>query len=105
MEELFISTPTAQMVPAPGNLVRWFLTFIPEWFGSLEKQGRSFPRKHFLPILGMWMVPCGNAGLVDLADLLFMELQEGSVGHSVGHWEGQGPSAGGSYGNIWEWWL
>lgn len=33
----------------PGNLVRCLCTsyLIPEWFGYLERQGRSFPRKHF----------------------------------------------------------
>lgn len=70
VEQLFMSTSTAQRVPAPGNLVRWFCSFIPEWFGSLQKQGRNFPREHFLPVLGMWMVPCRNAGLVEPADLL-----------------------------------
>lgn len=93
------------MGPAPGSLVRGFCTFIPGWFGSLEKQGRNFLREHFLPILGMWMVPFGNAGLVEPAGLLsILDSQECSVGHSLGHWEGHIAAAGGSYGNVWEWW-
>lgn len=102
----FVSTPTAQMVRAPGNLVRWFHTLIPEWFGSLKKQGRNFPWKHFLPILRMLMCSVGMLAWWNLlahcpSDTL--DSQEGSVGRSVGHWGGHIAAAGGSCGNIWEW--
>lgn len=43
----FVSTPTAQMVRAPGNLVRWFHTLIPEWFGSLKSRVGIFPGSIF----------------------------------------------------------
>lgn len=60
---LYLSVYILDSLFAPGNLVRCFCTsdFIPEWFGSLERQSRNYLRKHFLQIIAVGMVHCMNA--------------------------------------------